>query len=452
MYLRYRILFLFGSFFFLSSTIFAQENETPLSLADAVETGLQNHLQIQIAEANNAIARTNNSWEAAGRYPTVSLIVTGPNSYSDQVNPANVVLPESTTLSTGVNATLDATWVLFDGFKVRITKEQLDLLEIQSQGNANLVVENVIQQIIQSYYLALISKEQLNVVQEVLNLSVDQVAYQKVRQEFGQGSTFDMLQSNGALLGDSSNYLIQLENYQNALRSLNRAMGVADLQSNYNLVDPLEKTTNALDLEQLKGRLLSGNTSLRNALINQELSTLNTQFAKSNQVPRLSLSTGGTYNLNASKINAVNPFTMEEFGLTTGRTFNAYANVTIAYNIYTGGARQRAIENAMVQEQITALSVSDLQQDLLFQLESAYATYQNQIQLIRLNESLVENAQENLGIAEERFRGGLINSFDYRSLQIGYINANQALLSSIFNLKNTETTLMRLTGDLLRYE
>ena len=41
----------------------------------------------------------------------------------------------------------------------------------------------------------------------------------------------------------------------------------------------------------------------------------------------------------------------------------------------------------------------------------------------------------------------LISSFDYRSIQLAYINASQSKLRAIFNLKNMDTELVRLIGD-----
>ena len=67
-------------------------------------------------------------------------------------------------------------------------------------------------------------------------------------------------------------------------------------------------------------------------------------------------------------------------------------------------AQRAAIENAMIQEQIANLSVEDLKLDLLLQLETAYFAYQNQLRVLGLNKSLVENARQNLfGIPIQRF-------------------------------------------------
>jgi outer membrane protein len=70
--------------------------------------------------------------------------------------------------------------------------------------------------------------------------------------------------------------------------------------------------------------------------------------------------------------------------------------------------------------------------------------------VVGLSNSLVENARRNIEIAEERFRGGLISFFDYRSIQLSYLNATQTRLNALFNLKTTETELLRLSGGLLR--
>ena len=60
-----------------------------------------------------------------------------------------------------------------------------------------------------------------------------------------------------------------------------------------------------------------------------------------------------------------------------------------------------------------------------------------------------DNAKRNLEIGKERFDGGLISSFDYRVIQLAFVNASQARLNAIYNLKTTETELMRLTGQLV---
>ena len=99
---------------------------------------------------------------------------------------------------------------------------------------------------------------------------------------------------------------------------------------------------------------------------------------------------------------------------------------------------------------IAQLNIEDQKRNLFSQLENTFATYNNQKRLLQLTDNLLENANQNLGIANERFKGGLINSFDYRSIQLSYINASQSRLNALLNLKNTEVELIRLIGGLVR--
>ncbi|MCB0640044.1 MAG: TolC family protein [Phaeodactylibacter sp.] len=421
-----------------------------LSLSDAIQVGLENNLQLRIADQSVQISANNNNWATAGRYPTVDFSINSQNGFTDQNNPASPALPEYTSINGGGVAALDASWLLFDGYRVRFTKEQLETLEAQSQGNAAVVAENVIQSIILSYYQVQIQAEQLGVLEEVLTLSRDRVDYQEIRKEYGQASTFDILQSEDAYLSDSTSYLAQLDAYEAAMRNLNLAMGVEDLGTNYVLTDNLQFEVPAYEYAYLEEKMFSENKNLKNLLISRELARINTELQEAAKSPTVRLGTGATYNVNVNKINAVNPFTGMDFGTSVGRTFNYYFNISATYRLYDGGVRRRNVENAQMQELSSILQVDDQKRILSNQLQNTLATYNTQRNLLQIATRRIETARQNLQIADERFKGGLINSFDYRTIQLSYINASQAQLNARFNLKVTETELIRLTGGLVR--
>lgn len=434
-------------FFILTSfSLFGQEN---LSLSQAIEMGLNNSFQIQISEVNTQIAQNNNNWGMSGKYPTVNFSITLPNSFTDQNNPTSF-LPELSAFSTGLTPAIEAQWVLFDGYRVRFTKQQFEKLEELAQGEAKVAVENTIQAIILAYQAALIQKEQIRVLETVLDLSRDRIKYEQVKLEFGQSGKFNLLQIQDAYLSDSTNYLIQKNTYEIALRNLNLAMGLDDLSSTFTLTDQLNFETSSYTLEDLKDKMFSNNQSINNLLINKELSNIQTKIQESQNYPRIAIGAGGNYNLSSSTVNTN---TREGFKLDTSATIkslNAFLNVTATYNIFDGGVRKRQIENAKLNEMVAGLQIDELKRTLSGQLENTLATFNNQRQLVLLTQNLIENAEENLRIADERFKGGLITSFDYRTIQLNFINASQARLNAIFNLKTTETDLIKLIGGLIR--
>ncbi len=434
----------------LNAAAFAQQ---PLSLSQAIETGLANNFQIGITEMRRDIAVNNDDWAVAGRYPSINLVLNSNNSYRNQSNPAGP-LTRLNSLSPGLTPGIEASWILFDGYRVRYAKQQLEQQSLLGEWNIKLAVENTIQNIIQAYYNALLQKEQLDVVVEVLTLSRDRVAYQELRREYGQASTFDILQTQDAYLNDSTNYIVQLNTFETALRNLNLAMGVDDLNIRYTLSDRLQYDLPDYALEDLQQRMLANNHQLQNQLANRELAAINTRIQESELKPSVSMQAGLNYNIGISFGEQTLEFgpnvSMRSLPQVAAKTLAGFVNFSAAYPLFDGGVRQKRIENAKTEEIIAQASISDLKRSLNNQLANTLATYNTEKRLVEVTAALVDNARRNLEIAEERFRGGLINSFDYRTIQVSYISASQQRLNALFNLKNTETELVRLIGGLVR--
>ena len=219
--------------FFLTILVAATANsllaQEPLSLSQAIETGLANNYQIQIAERDVEIAQNNNDWSVAGKYPTINLTLSNNNTLSSQKSPAGF-LQELSSFGTSLTPGIEANWILFDGYRVRFTKEQLEQAEQLSQGNLQVAIENSIQSIILAYYAAQLQQEQLEVLGEVLKLSRDRVDYQEVRRDFGQAGTFDVLQTQDAYFNDSISYITQQAVLNTAMTNLKLAMGEDDLE------------------------------------------------------------------------------------------------------------------------------------------------------------------------------------------------------------------------------
>ena len=425
---------------------FAQQN---LSLSEAIELGLKNNYQIEIAQRNVEIAQNNNVWKATGRFPTVNFSLSNENTFSGQNNPAGF-LREFNSLSGGLAGNVNASYTIFDGYTYRINKNRLATLEAQSLGNVQVAIENTVQAIILAYYNVSIQIQNIATIQELLELSRDRIEYQEVKREFGQAGKFDLLQSEDAYFNDSATYLIQLNNYDLAMQNLNLAMGQDEVNQEYNLTDPLEFSAEAYAYATLEQKMLSSNQNLRNLYVAQRLSSIQTEAANTARYPTISVNGGLGLGGNLSRLNVIKPSTFMIDNPNQTSNYNAFINFTASYNIYDGGTRKRNVQNAEIQEQIAQLNIEDAKRQLSNQLSTTLASYNNQVQLLQITGQRMENAKENLVIAEERFKAAQINSFDYRTIQLNYLNATQSNLQAVFNLKNTETELIRLTGGLIR--
>ena len=220
----------------------------------------------------------------------------------------------------------------------------------------------------------------------------------------------------------------------------------------YTLTDELTLPSETYNMQDLQTKMLANNKSLQLLFINREIANTNSKIESSARMPTVSARAGVTYN-SSWTLSGTGTFRSGEeldLGGVNNTNTNGFLGFTATYNLFDAGVRNRRIENAKKEELISQLNIEDLKRNLNTTLEITLGNYNLERGVVEVSTELVSNAKQNLDIAEERFRGGLINSFDYRTIQLGYINASQQRLSAIFNLKNTETELIRLIGGLVR--
>ena len=441
----------------INSVTFLFSTAQPLSMSDAIELALKNNYQIQIAEKQVDLAKNNNNLGTAGRYPVVNFTLSPNNRLSVNNNPASFL--NGTFSNIGATVGTDVSWVLFNGFKVDINKARLEEIERQSIGNSEVIIENTIQAVILAYYRALIEQEKKQVLQQSLQLSKDRLDYEELKRELGTGGTFDVLQVKNNYLSDSVALVLQQNILDVQLQNLKLAMGI-DEQANYVLTDKLGFEQQSYEYANLEERMLANNKNLQNQYINVEILKKDVELAKSNIYPRISANTGftgGVSRFQFHKLNLPDGATLppEEIERrkepVVGKTFDYYLNFSLSFNIFNGGNTRRAIQNAQINQKIGELSIEDLKRNMNTQLENTLTTYNNQLQLVKLNEELISNASLNLSLAEDRFKSGLINSFNYRDIQLAQIRASRARLESIFKklLSKRQEALQNVSCHLL---
>jgi outer membrane protein TolC len=409
-----------------------------LSLSEAVKTALSDNYQIEISDKNTLIAKNNNNWLEAGLLPTLTANLNQNNSWNNQNNPTSFINGKFENHNTSGN--IDLNWVLFSGFKVKISKEKLAYLQEQSEGNAALVVENTIQSVILGYYNAKLQEQKLEVLAKILEQSKDKYKLAEEKEKLGSLSSIEVLQLKNALLTDSTNFLMQQLAVKNAYRNLNLLMG-QDIEQEINLIDNLEITPLIIDLESLKNRALQNSQTLKNQFINISLKQQDTKLARSALYPVVSVSTGAN--------RSISSFSNEKFSTSGNTSYGYYANFSLRFTLFNGAKAYRAFQNAKISEDIANISYEEQKATVVNQLISNYDLYHTRITLLRLTNENVKIAEQNLQVAKEKFDLGAINSFDFREVQKTYLNVSLSHLEAIYNLIDTQTELLRISGGLL---
>lgn len=430
--------------FFFTEQVFAQE----LSLSTAVETALNNAYSLKSGNTSIAIANKNNNWGEAGKYPTVTTSVSNSNTYSNIQNPTSF-LNGAEVLGSNNTLAVDLQWVLFDGGRIKTTKNRLSVLVEQSKADVQVIVDNLAMQVSKAYYNVLIQQKRLNMLGELLKLSRDKISYLEAKREFGQATEFDMLQVRDAYLNDSIQWVLQQTNYNNAMQNLALAMGLeASEEIAFSLTDTLNYQladyTFATMLEELK----SNNRQIRAESVKMRLADLDIELQKSNLYPRIVLGANVSEQLNISRIEGKQPQIPNDWR--GGSTTSAAINLGINYTIYNGGKIKRSIEVAELRRNISDFNIKDLERRLSQQLRIAYNLYQNQRNILTLSQEMLKNSSKNLAIAEERFKAGTLNFFDFRTIQINYFRSINTVQDAFLNAKNTEFDMLLQSGTLTK--
>jgi len=386
------------------------------------------------------IADINNTWGEAGAYPTLDLLFNQNNSINDQSrNPTSFIQDKLTT--NAFNESVALNWTLFNGFKVKTTKERLELLVKQSEGNAALVVENSLQSIVLAYYNCLLQKEKLNVLEVLVRNSRKKYDYALSKSDLGVNSSFDALQFKNAYLSDTTNYLMQNLAYTNAKRNLLLVLGIDSLVE-FELTGQIEPPVAVYQYKELKEKMLINNQTLINQFLNIELMNNSIDQAESALYPVVSFASGIQNNNSHFKADAL--------GLEgNGGSLNYYANFTVSYRIFQGGKVKRALQIAKLQEKIQEVTQEEMEFKLNNQLQGYLDLYDTRLSILKLANETFNSAETNLELADERFKTGVINSFNLRDIEIAYLNAAIVRLEASYNLYVAYVDLLRITGGIV---
>ena len=427
--------------FFFPLVFFSQDS---LSLSKAIEIGLQKNYDIRLTLKNVEINKIFNNWGEAGRLPQVSINAGQNNSISDQRNNPISFAPYLF-LSNDVSGGLAMNWTIFNGFAVRANKTKLEQLELQSENTATLAIENTIHGIILAYYQAKMQKEQLTLLNNVMTLSKEKFKQQQVKSDLGIGVKFDLLQFEGNLYTDSSNKILQNLAQRNAVRNLNLIMG-EDVDKEWDLTSEIKPDLNIKDLSTLKKEMLSNNTNIKNQYINIALTQQDISLAKSQFFPVVSFNSGLNSSVGVLNTNDVN----SPISNAQSKNLNYYGNFTLNFKLYDGGKVRRGIKALELQNEVDQIRTSQMTDQLNFELTNVYELYLTRLQIFELTKKAFFVSKDNMDIAKLKEESGLINSFNFRDIQMAYLSAGVALYQASYDLLESNATLLKMTGKIIQ--
>ena len=421
--------------------------QAQLTVESAIERALVNNYQVQIAGKQEEIAEKNNKWSEAGAFPTVELSAVIGNSILDNRNNPFTFTPGLLS-SNQITPGLLMNWNIFSGMGVLANKQRLDQLEAQSKGNALLIIENTIHDVLTTYYSAVLQKERLALLENVIAISRRSLAYEEKKMDFGQSNQLAIFQLRNQYFSDSLNLLTQEINYQNAVRNLlllmNEEQDVLMSDALPQLSDSLKIDTESITLEAVVNDMQLNNQNLKNQHINIELQQALTKQQKSFLYPVVALQLGANPNYGSFRFLGDAPAGFPESIATQQVTY--FGNINVRYNLFNNWKSKRAVEVSRIQEEIAEMNANEIEKQLTVTATNLVKQYEIRNRLLSIAIKNKEYALMALEVGQQRFELGGINSLELAQLQNAYLSASIELFDIQYQKLEVYFELLKLSG------
>jgi outer membrane protein len=421
---------------FTGVSIYAQEIER-LDLEKAVLLGLERNYGIKIAENNVDIA-DRNVRIGVGSFFMPTLTANYLNSFNKedvsqifQNNPDRII-----EIAGAATENQNYSFVGFYGFRpetvysIRLLGKLAEISELE----AKVLVENTVATISSAYFRLVLELQRFNFLKTTLDLSQARLDITKARYELGGAGRSDFLTAQVDYNADLSQLTNQELIIKNARINLNELLALKP-SDKFEVRDTLMVGDNLLLEDLLENAYLNN----KEFLVTQRQENAAYLALRETQAQRLP-----QVNLNAAYNN--NTFTSEAGFLLLNQRRGFNYGMTASLNLFSGFTLNRRIQNAKVQKQNAEYALKDLEIQMISDIERAYNTYHTNLILLDIENSNYKTAIESADIALERFKLGISDYLQFRDAQLNLLTAENRLLTAIYNIKEMEIELMRLSG------
>jgi outer membrane protein TolC len=429
------LLILVGSLYSLGAS-----GQDLLTKEQAVKLALENNLGIKLAQNTSGVALNNTSVYNLGKLPVVTL--NGSYNYRLDNTTANFQDGRTASLdfapSQAANASVNASYTLFDGYMRRYNTQQfqeryeLSLLEVEA------TMENIAAQTLSQYYQIASLSENQSIIEEGMKISAERLERASQQFEYGQGTKLAVLNAQVDLNNDSLNFFNNNLQIYNAKRTLNNLL--VDMESVDYTLDPNADFIANWSKEELKEKVINQNLAVSQIDKNIEIGNISIDLANARKLPVVGTNLSYAYSYNKNNSASF---------LASANNNGLNAGLTLSWNIFDGGTTRHSLEQARLNNLGLALERERVIENLEMEFDNAWASYENMLFIYETQLKNVEISRSNFERSSERFKIGQINSVDFRQAQINLLNAETVLTTSKYQVKIAEIQLLLLSGEIL---
>ena len=308
--------------------------------------------------------------------------------------------------------------------QVKIQNLNLD----SSRSDLQNVTEQIIFNVKQAYYGVVQAKYNRIVAEDTVKQTQQHLEQAKGFYEVGTKPKFDVTKAEV----DLSNAKLNLIRNENAFRisivTLNNAMGIPDAPE-YTLDEKMSFEKYEITLEDALTKAYQNRPDLKSIVSKRQAAERSIELAKTGYYPVLSGNAG--YNWSG-----------EQFPLEDGWNVGA----SLSFPLFSGFLTKYQVEEARANLNVIKANEESLRQIIFLEVQEAYLTLRAAEEAIPTAKLGVEQAQENLDIANGRYAAGVGNPIEVTDAEVGLANARTFYIQVLYADKVAQASLEKAMG------
>jgi len=413
------------------------------SLEQAVEVALQNKeaLKASALELNASKQDIRSSY--SGILPSVRISgSTTESTFPEQAigfNQSSGEILNNVSSITSASSSFSITQNIYDGGiwwnNIRLAKNNFRITEQFDRQ----IKTNIIRNVHFAYFNYLKAIQLLDVSRSNLMSSQQQLTLVQQQYDLGSAKKTDLLKAEVRFGQARIDVITNDASVKSAYRNLKNTMGLINSDQDFT-IEEVEKPLELIPEFETGFELVQKfNPSVKAKQYQIMSAKLNTKLARGSRLPVISLSassSGADENLGDAISNNY------------GDNQRTNASLSISIPIYTGNSISSRIQKAKIgvdkqeSEYLTQL------EDLSVQLEDYLDQLNNYIEVIPINETVLESAEEDLKLSQVRYSQGSTTILEVLNAQVSVVQARSSLVRSKYDAFIQQANLKALLGTL----
>ncbi len=413
--------------------------DSTLKLSDAIYIAMQNNYDILIAKNNVLIAENNAGILNSGYLP--SLVAGAGGNYSNNNTDMTFASTEGEqnvsqdgAVSKSYNGSLGINYRLFDGMNRHYYYQKLQANFTMSELQSRAIIENVLIQLIRTYYDVARLSSKIENINRTLVISNTRYSYVKDQYFYGVATELDLLNSEVDRNRDSVNYIVAFNELNVAQNNLNVLLG-RSMEDDF-VVDTTVTFSLKINKPDLMASALNRNVDYTISLQSKDISGIEVKQSKSGYYPYLDIN--GKYALSQTNNDVGNLLYSHTTGFSTG--------VSLNWNIFDGGRTRTQVLNSRISLENANQLSQQAKNEIERQISDAYNKYINSLFVLKVESKNKETNELNFSRSVDQFQLGQISSLDFRKAQVDLEGSINGYNEAMYSAKIAEMELLKLAG------